>query len=109
MEHKAAALAAVSVDSSATAAYKQMAAYRESWNSKWMGGSATNTTHSSAGFENRDRTAVAVEAALEPLPTWDGLACSTNYGDNYGRDPIAAESRRRYAVRLVHAGFADTY
>ena len=71
-----------------------------------MGGS--NTTHSSVGFENRDRTAAAVEAALEPLPTWDGLAYSTNYDVNYGRDPIAAESRRRYVrcvytLRLPHA------
>lgn len=84
-----------------------MAAYREPCNSAWMGGS--NSTHSSsAGFENRDRTAVAVEAALEPLPTWDGLAYTANYDDNYGRDPIAAESRRRYAVYVLRLLRAQT-
>lgn len=78
----------------------RMAAYREPWKSTWMGGS--NTTHSSsAGFENRDRTAVTVQAALEPLPTWDGLAYTASYDDNYGRDPIAAESRRRCAVYVL--------
>ena len=79
-----------------------MAACRESWNSNWVDGSRGSiTTHSSsAGFENRDRTTVPVEAALEPLPTWDGLAYTTNCDDNCGRDPIAAESRRRYAVSI---------
>lgn len=72
-----------------------MTAYRQPWDSSnWMDESIS----SSAGFENRDRTAVGVEAALEPLPTWDGAAYEANYDDNYGREPITGESRMRYAV-----------
>eukprot|EP00904_Undaria_pinnatifida_P002435 jgi/Undpi1/12192/HiC_scaffold_5.g01868.m1 len=69
-----------------------MTACRQPWeSSNWMDTSIS----SSAGVENRDRMAVVVEAALEPLPAWDGAAYSANYDGIYGRNPIAAEPRRR--------------
>lgn len=35
------------------------------------------------------------EAALEPLPTWDGAAYSVGGGNNEARDPFAALRRNR--------------
>lgn len=58
-----------------------MATLCESWDSNWMDGSC-------AGFdENLDdhADADAFEAALEPLPTWDGAEYSTGGVNATGR------------------------
>ncbi|CAM9692262.1 unnamed protein product, partial [Ectocarpus sp. 8 AP-2014] len=57
---------------------QQMGTFCESWDSNWMDGSCD-------GFQNNaddsDGGADAFEAALQPLPAWDGLAYSTNRGN----------------------------
>lgn len=71
-----------------------MATFCESWDSNWMDGSC-------AGFdENLDDQgdADAFEAALEPLPAWDGVTYSTSRGGADGtssKNHASAAQRRR--------------
>lgn len=70
-----------------------MATFCESWDSNWMGFDENLDDHADAD---------AFEAALEPLPTWDGVAYSASGGNTNGlsseNDTTAVPPRTRYDV-----------
>jgi len=80
-----------------------MATLCESWDSNWMDGSCA------AGFDDYGHDVLdghleadVFEAALEPLPTWDGAAYSIGGGNTEAMDPFAVVGRNRRSVGVVY-------
>lgn len=73
-----------------------MATFCESWDSNWMGCDENNL--------DDHVEADAFEAALEPLPSWDGVAYSASGGNPNGlssKNHAAAAAPPRRCVRFL--------
>ncbi|CAM9419821.1 unnamed protein product [Ectocarpus sp. 13 AM-2016] len=70
-----------------------MGTFCESWDSNWMDGSCDGFQNNS---DDSDGGADAFEAALQPLPAWDGLAFSTDKGNAESDIVWGTRQRARY-------------